>query len=188
MTLVVQFQTFFAMIAAGSAIALQLDVYHRCLLLRSKWTQAVMDLAFWIVQALLVFYLLFYMNFGELRIYIFIAIILGFVTYWHTVRPFFLRLLERIIQMVQWLIKVVKKTIYVLIITPILGLYKLISKIATFFLTIVRWSVIQLSKLLFFFIRPVYTILQGPKIVKRVKAMYSRMIRWFSKKSDDEDS
>lgn len=111
MTLAIQFQTFLAMLAAGSFIAIQLDVYHRLLpqRVRSKWPQAILDLGFWIVQAVLVFYVLFNMNDGELRIYIFIAILFGFWVYWLTFRPVFLQLLEGIITVVDGIYRFIRK-------------------------------------------------------------------------------
>ncbi|GAK13906.1 LOW QUALITY PROTEIN: spore cortex biosynthesis protein [Geomicrobium sp. JCM 19039] len=189
MTLAIQFQTFLAMLAAGSFIAIQLDVYHRLLpqRVRSKWPQAILDLGFWIVQAVLVFYVLFNMNDGELRIYIFIAILFGFWVYWLTFRPVFLQLLEGIITVVDGIYRFIRKVFYLFLWLPVVWLYQGIVHLLNFILTVLHWIVVQLSKILFFFLRPIYELVQGPKIVNKVKTSSKRIYRWFSPKGDDED-
>ncbi|GAK04881.1 LOW QUALITY PROTEIN: spore cortex biosynthesis protein [Geomicrobium sp. JCM 19037] len=189
MTLAIQFQTFLAMLAAGSFIAIQLDVYHRLLpqRARSKWPQAILDLGFWIVQAVLVFYVLFNMNDGELRIYIFIAILFGFWVYWLTFRPVFLQLLEGIITVVDGIYRFIRKVFYLFLWLPVVWLYQGIVHLLNFILTVLHWIVVQLSKILFFFLRPIYELVQGPKIVNKVKTSSKRIYRWFSPKGDDED-
>nr|WP_052363920.1 spore cortex biosynthesis protein YabQ [Geomicrobium sp. JCM 19037] len=142
---------------------------------------------FWIVQAVLVFYVLFNMNDGELRIYIFIAILFGFWVYWLTFRPVFLQLLEGIITVVDGIYRFIRKVFYLFLWLPVVWLYQGIVHLLNFILTVLHWIVVQLSKILFFFLRPIYELVQGPKIVNKVKTSSKRIYRWFSPKGDDED-
>ncbi|SDJ16734.1 spore cortex biosynthesis protein YabQ [Natribacillus halophilus] len=178
MTLDVQFQTFFAMMIAGAAIAAQLDVYHRCLpqAARSKWRQAFGDLCFWIVQAILVFVVLFQMNDGDLRFYIFLSIILGFFTYWQTVRPLFLRVLEVVIKVVNTIYAMILRIFYLFLWTPVVWLYKGTRQVLMIIYQSIRWVLYQVAYLLG---RPLYLGVGGPRAVSFVKRWWSRLRNWF---------
>ncbi|MBB6451550.1 spore cortex biosynthesis protein YabQ [Geomicrobium halophilum] len=185
MTLDVQFQTFFAMMIAGSMIAVQLDVYQRCLpdKARSKWPQAFLDLCFWIVQAMLVFYVLYIMNDGDFRFYIFLAIILGFFVYWQTVRPLFLRLLEVILKVVDHIYRIVLKIFYLFLLIPVVWLYKGVKQLLIIIYKCFRLLFDPFVSLLRFLLRPLYQAVGGERVVAFVKRLWRRV---FPKK-DEED-
>ena len=82
MTLSTQFMTMLAMIGMGIFFGAGLDTYNR-FLKRSKrksWLVFINDILFWILQGLFIFFVLFRVNQGELRIYIFIALLCGFAS------------------------------------------------------------------------------------------------------------
>lgn len=179
MTLDVQFQTFFAMMMTGAVIAAQLDVYHRCLprKARIKWPQAFLDLFFWVVQAILVFYVLFQMNHGDLRIYVFLSILLGFFIYWQTVRPLFLRVLEVLIRIVEAIYSMILKVIYLFLWTPVVWLYKGIKQLLIIVYRSIRWLLHQLGLWL---CMPLYLVVGGPRVVAWLTAWGKRLRNWFS--------
>jgi spore cortex biosynthesis protein YabQ len=116
-----------SMIGMGSLFGAMFDTYQRFLNRpkRKTWIVFCNDLLFWIIQALLIFYTLFIINNGEIRFYIFIALICGFAAYQGLFKGIYLRLLEMVIETIIAVTKFLKKTFQLLIYKPILGLIQL---------------------------------------------------------------
>ena len=131
MTLSTQFLTMLSMIGMGSLFGAMFDTYQRFLNRpkRKTWIVFCNDLLFWIIQALLIFYTLFIINNGEIRFYIFIALICGFAAYQSLFKGIYLRLLEMVIETIIAVTKFLKKTFQLLIYKPILGLIQLVITI-----------------------------------------------------------
>ncbi|MDR6120769.1 spore cortex biosynthesis protein YabQ [Bacillus sp. SLBN-46] len=131
MTLSTQFITMLSMIGMGSVFGAMFDTYQRFLNRpkRKQWIVFINDLLFWIIQALLIFYTLFMVNDGELRFYIFIALLCGFAAYQSLFKGIYLKLLEVVIQTVIATINFLKKTFRLLIYKPVLGLIQLVIAI-----------------------------------------------------------
>lgn len=83
MTLATQFYTLVAMIGMGSFFGAALDTYNRFLKRseRKRWIVFFHDVLFWVIQGLLIFYVLFLINQGEIRFYLFLALLCGFSAY-----------------------------------------------------------------------------------------------------------
>ncbi|WML41896.1 spore cortex biosynthesis protein YabQ [Neobacillus sp. OS1-2] len=131
MTLSTQFLTMLSMVGMGSLFGAMFDTYQR-FLKRPKqraWIVFLNDILFWIIQALIVFYTLFLVNNGELRFYIFIALVCGFAAYQSLFKGFYLRLLEIVIQTVISIVTFLKKTFQLLIYKPVVGLIQLVITI-----------------------------------------------------------
>jgi spore cortex biosynthesis protein YabQ len=127
MTLSTQFLTMISMIGMGSLFGAMFDTYQR-FLNRPKqkaWIVFINDLLFWIIQALIIFYTLFIVNNGELRFYIFIALVCGFAAYQSLFKRVYLGLLEMGIQSVIAIYKFLLKTCQLLIYKPVVGLIQL---------------------------------------------------------------
>ncbi|MFF2450336.1 spore cortex biosynthesis protein YabQ [Neobacillus sp. NPDC058068] len=131
MTLSTQFLTMLSMIGMGSLFGAMFDTYQRFLNRpkRKTWIVFCNDLLFWIIQALLIFYTLFIVNNGEIRFYIFIALICGFAAYQGLFKGIYLQLLEFVIKTIIAVTKFLKKTFQLLIYKPILGLTQLVITI-----------------------------------------------------------
>ena len=128
MTLSTQFITLLSMIGMGSLFGAMFDTYQRFLKRpkRKQWIVFFNDLLFWIIQALIIFYTLFLVNNGELRFYIFLALICGFAAYQSLFKGIYLRLLEITIKTIIAITRFIKKTFQLLIYKPIVGLIQLI--------------------------------------------------------------
>lgn len=131
MTLSTQFLTMLSMIGMGSLFGAMFDTYQRFLNRpkRKTWIVFFNDLLFWIIQALLIFYTLFIINNGEIRFYIFIALICGFAAYQGLFKGIYLRILEIVIETIIAVTKFLKNTFRLLIYKPILGLIQLVITI-----------------------------------------------------------
>nr|WP_263323930.1 spore cortex biosynthesis protein YabQ [Neobacillus sp. Marseille-Q6967] len=128
MTLSTQFITMISMIGMGSLFGAMFDTYQRFLNRpnRNHWIVFFNDLLFWITQALIIFYILFLVNNGELRFYIFIALLCGFAAYQSLFKGIYLKLLEFIINLVISIYKFLRNTFRLLIYKPIVGLIQLV--------------------------------------------------------------
>ncbi|MEW9052972.1 MAG: spore cortex biosynthesis protein YabQ [Neobacillus sp.] len=131
MTLSTQFLTMLSMIGMGSMFGVMLDTYQRFLNRpnRKSWIVFLNDLLFWTIQALLIFYILFLVNNGELRFYIFIALLCGFAAYQSLFKGFYLQLLETLINLAISIYMFLRKTFLLLVYKPILGLIGLVISI-----------------------------------------------------------
>ncbi|PFA63674.1 spore cortex biosynthesis protein YabQ [Bacillus sp. AFS015802] len=191
MTLTTQFYTMLSMIGMGALFGAALDTYSRFLNRseRKRWLVFINDILFWILQALSIFYILFVVNFGEIRFYIFLALLCGFAGYQALIKQYYLRFLERVIlffiALYNFGVKMIKKMIYspikwliVLLITIVLsvgkGLLSVILFLLKVILRVVQWAI----KLI---ITPIWWILKGiwnllPKnITKRVEKLYNKV-------------
>ena len=128
MTLSTQFFTLLSMIGMGTLFGAMFDTYQRFLKRpkRKQWIVFFNDLLFWIIQAVIIFYTLFLVNNGELRFYIFLALICGFAAYQSLFKGIYLRLLEFVIRSVIAISRFLKRTFQLLIYKPIVGLIQLV--------------------------------------------------------------
>ncbi|SFD01498.1 spore cortex biosynthesis protein YabQ [Bacillus sp. OV322] len=121
MTLSTQFYTLIAMIGMGSCFGAALDTYN-LFLKRSRrqgWIVFINDFLFWIVQALIIFYVLFTVNEGELRLYLFLALLCGFAAYQSLFKGMYMRGLKAFIFAVVSVARFAGKSFKALIISPI---------------------------------------------------------------------
>ncbi len=125
-----QLQVMMTMIGAGSLIGLNLTVYDRYII-RSKssgW-RWITDGIFWCVQAFIVFLLLFQVNGGEWRMYVLLSIVCGFATYEACVKKIILSTLTVIDNIIKWIGRVIVFIFSVLIVTPVLMIWRLVRAV-----------------------------------------------------------
>lgn len=135
------------MVAMGSYLGAAIDTYNR-FLFRSKrktWLVFLNDIFFWILQGLIFFYVLFEVNQGELRFYIFLAILCGFAGYQSLLKEGYSRVLEIIISVVisiyRYTVKVLRLLIYRPIVALLLGCVSLITLMGKGLLSLVKWTI-----------------------------------------------
>ncbi len=121
MTLTTQFYTLLAMIGMGSFYGAALDTYNRFLKRsqRKRWIVFIHDVLFWVIQGLLIFYVLFLVNEGEFRFYLFLALLCGFSAYQALFRKLYCHSLEILIKIIISIYKFCIKSFQVLIFIPI---------------------------------------------------------------------
>jgi spore cortex biosynthesis protein YabQ len=124
MTLSTQFLTMISMVGMGSLFGAMFDTYQRFLNRpkRKSWIVFINDLLFWILQALIIFYALFLVNNGELRFYIFVALLCGFAAYQSLFKTVYLKVLEFLIMAAISIYKFLKNTFQLIVFKPIVGL------------------------------------------------------------------
>jgi spore cortex biosynthesis protein YabQ len=191
MTLTTQFYTMLSMIGMGALFGATLDTYNRFLnrSRRKRWLVFINDLLFWIFQALAIFYILFSVNFGELRFYIFIALLCGFAGYQALLKQGFLRFLEKLIlffiSLYNFLVSMVKKLLYspikwlvVLLITLVLSIAKGLLNAVTFLLkmvySIIKWTIKLVLSPVWWIVKGIWNLLPN-HLTKRVEKLYNKM-------------
>ncbi|MBM4765303.1 spore cortex biosynthesis protein YabQ [Bacillus sp. B15-48] len=187
MTLTTQFLTMIAMIGMGSLFGAMLDTYNRFLQRqrRKTWIVFINDLLFWILQGLSIFYVLFLVNEGEVRIYIFLALLCGFAAYQSLIKRLYLKCLEWMISFVISTYKLIVKIVIVLIIKPVRSLLLTILSLLIIFgkglLTILKALLLTLWWVLKVVWKPIKWLLLIlwrllPKRVKNtVEKLYNKM-------------
>lgn len=123
MTLHMQFITMGTMILAGVYVGIALETFRRfkIYLQKSHLLVAGLEICFWITQTGIVFYLLYKVNDGALRLYVFLACILGFSIYQVVFKNIYKQILEIVI-----------KVVYVSLIRPVMWILRAIYMTITF--------------------------------------------------------
>ncbi|MBT2617055.1 MULTISPECIES: spore cortex biosynthesis protein YabQ [unclassified Bacillus (in: firmicutes)] len=165
MTLTIQFYTLLAMIGMGSGFGAALDTYSRFLNRseRKRWIVFIHDFLFWIIQGLLIFYVLFLVNEGEFRLYLFLALLCGFSAYQALFKGLYQRFLEFLIILVIKLARFIANSVHMMIFLPIkwviVSILAIIIGIGKFVLTLLKWAGKILLFILNIFWRPLKWIL-----------------------------
>lgn len=151
MSITTQFITMLTMIGMGGWLGLALDTYSRFLQRskRANWVVFINDILFWIVQALVVFYVLLVVNQGELRFYIFLALLCGYAAYQSLFRNIYLKVLDFMIRTGIAIYRIITKTLYYVTVRPIQLLIQLLLIILTgsgHILLVVLRGIYKLSK------------------------------------------
>jgi spore cortex biosynthesis protein YabQ len=139
------------MVLMGIWIGMAVDTYGRFIHEKRKWHwfHFLNDLLFWLVQALLVFYVLLHVNHAEIRFYIFIALICGYAAYRALFDRLYKKLLEWIVSVIVSLFKFAARLINIMMVMPIKWLFMIISGIILYVLNILRKSIFILLKIIF---------------------------------------
>lgn len=196
MSLTTQFYTMMAMVGMGSWLGAALDTYGRFLKRpkRAHWVVFLNDVFFWVVQGLIIFYTLLLVNEGELRFYVFIALLCGYATYQSMLKNWYLRVLEKLIDFSISAYRFLAKTIQLLIIKPIQTLFQtiivLILGLLNFLWTLAKFlfkTIIWVLKIIFLPVKWTGLILWKlvPKQFKRVIEKYFYSLAGFFKKMEN---
>lgn len=193
MTLSIQFLTMIAMILSGFYLGMARDTFRR---FTPHWKGNIfltylMEICFWMTQALIVFYVLFRVNSGEIRFYIIIATALGFSMYQVFASTLYKRILERMIRIIFSIYQFIKRVIKVLIIQPIKWVIMVIITVVLAILNALQKVVFFILKLLFSPIRwllnIIYSILpeRFQKYLTDLAGFYSKIKNIISKWFDN---
>ncbi|MGN7313220.1 spore cortex biosynthesis protein YabQ [Alkalicoccobacillus gibsonii] len=193
MTLTIQLQTMLSMLAMGACLGASLDTYSK--LTRHphsfSWVVAVRDFLFWCCLALIVFYVLFLSNMGELRFYVFCALLCGYAAYRALLQRIFNYLLDRLIALIVSIVRFAKKSLYYVIVKPIKWILYLFLSFCMMIVTIV-WKICLILFMIIWrplewLMRPINRIIGGTKLWKRLQPFFMKIkevVRSVWKKKD----
>lgn len=112
-----QAYVFLATVYGGMILGIVYDISRafRMIVKPGKWFVAILDLAFWAFATLLSFLMLYRVDSGELRLYTFIGLALGWGLYTLTVRDMIVKFLIKVYKIlsyiIQWPIKTIIKVV-----------------------------------------------------------------------------
>lgn len=131
MTLHVQLMTMLTMIAGGVYIGFAFETYRRLThrLRKNLLLLYVLELGFWFIQTAVLFYILFKVNEGELRIYVFLACLLGYSMYIVIFQKGYQKVLEGSIRLVKAFFKQVFAVVQTMFIQPVWALLSFLFKV-----------------------------------------------------------
>src|SRR5699024_2545129 len=116
MTLDVQFMTMIAMALCGIYLGIAQETFRRFTphWKSNRFLAYFMEITFWLSQVMIIFYILFRVNSGELRMYVFLALLLGVSAYQVFVAAIYKRVLEMIIRIITVVYQFLKRLIQLL--------------------------------------------------------------------------
>jgi spore cortex biosynthesis protein YabQ len=127
------------MLGSGVLLGVILDFY-RVLTVRFRlrgWLISLIDLLYWVVSAGLVFGLLFWSNWGELRFYFFVAVCAGFLLYFKWFSRQVIRVIRLIILLVERFLVLMARILYGCVWVPLVGLWRLLNVVGKLLLWVV---------------------------------------------------
>ncbi|PTL22270.1 spore cortex biosynthesis protein YabQ [Shouchella clausii] len=174
MALTVQFYTMVAMAAMGICLGAAVDTYGRFLPRQRTFRIhiALLDIAFWIVQALLVFYILFKTNQGDIRIYVFLALLCGYAAYQALFKGVYNWLVNLVITIVQAVLRFVWGLLKAFIVMPIKWLLMSVRRFVMI-IVISVWSII-----LYVLLKPLYWLMKKLGVVGLLKKGQPILRKW----------
>ena len=187
MTLHTQFLAMGAMLAGGMYIGFVNETFRR-FVPSWKWSSFLtysFEILFWLMQTALLYYVLFKINYGEIRFYLFTALIAGFLLYLLLFQAIYVKVLNFVIRVV----KKIVLTLYKMMMLPIIYILQLLMKMLKFVLRIVTkiihviftYFVVPLIKLLV--PKKVYNFIskKGALCSTMVSTLYSKLLTFFKK-------
>jgi len=145
MTLSTQFLTLITMILSGFYLGVAQETFRRFTV---YWKGRLfltyfLEILFWMTQAGILFYILYRVNQGELRIYIVLACLFGFSIYQALAKQLYKKLLEHVIRVFKAIYRGIERMINFLLISPLrwifLTLYRMIKAILIGVFKIITW-------------------------------------------------
>lgn len=152
MTLHVQFLTMLMMILGGFYLGVALDTFRR---FSWHWKHNVflkyfLEICFWLSQSLILFYFLYHVNAGELRLYIFLSCLLGFAAYKALAASFYKQLLEIFIRILRGIYHLFERIVQLLIISPIKWIFRVIFSVTLWVIQLIFTILFWLLKVLLY--------------------------------------
>lgn len=181
MSLSTQLVTMLSMIAGGLSTGVMLDTFRR---FSPYWRNRkimiyVMEVGFWTSQTLLLFYILFLVNGGEIRLYIVLACLLGFSMYQAILSNYYKKLLEHFIRIALSIYRFFSRLIQVFIISPIKGI---VMVIYTVFIWVLKLILSLLLFVLTVIVTPIQWLIRGvyQLLPKKVQGILLQIAGFYS--------
>ncbi|WP_186575719.1 spore cortex biosynthesis protein YabQ [Aquibacillus kalidii] len=161
MTLSTQFLTILTMIAGGVFLGAGIHTFRR---FEVYWKKRVIfsyfiEICFWLLQTLILFFLLYLVNQGELRFYILIALVCGFAMFKGLLENMYQRVLEKIIQTSISIYHFFYRLVQAVIVRPLKWMISTIIAILLWTWGVILWIVLLLLKVVWYPISIIFKII-----------------------------
>lgn len=168
MTTEEQFLTMIYMVFGGFYLGIAMETYRRFLKgwRFPKGIVYLFEIIFWLLQLAILFYLLYIANRGEIRIYVFLAILLGFSTYQALFSSIYKRLLEYFIIFIKKVWTIFKRSVEIFLWIPLRWIFHLLYRMLAWLFFITK-RIIQVALYPFRFVGSfLYSLL--PKKIRKL--------------------
>ncbi|WP_067841257.1 spore cortex biosynthesis protein YabQ [Amphibacillus sediminis] len=132
---------------------------------------------FWLAQGFIAFYILVKINGGQVHLYFILSLVAGFLLYNLLFRRLYQQLLEGMITLVKYIVRLISQLVYFILIKPIMLLYKLIMFILGLILAAVNGLIRLILRLITWFFKCIWALL--PKNTKKylvsIAGLYSKI-------------
>ncbi|GAB2564340.1 spore cortex biosynthesis protein YabQ [Gracilibacillus alcaliphilus] len=144
MTLSTQFITLLAMILSGVYLGM---AYHTFKRFEHLWISSILwkyllEVLFWLIQAIVLYTILFIANEGIVRFYLLLAVLCGYAMFKALLERLYHRMLEVLIHVVKSIYRFIYRLLRLLIIQPIVWIVTMLVAVVLKLLTII-WVVIR---------------------------------------------
>ncbi|WP_042171275.1 spore cortex biosynthesis protein YabQ [Paenibacillus gorillae] len=202
MTLSMQWFTMAMMLLSGIGMGAVFDGYRVVSneLRFPKWWLPVLDMVYWLAAALIIFRVLYASNYGEVRAYVFVGLLVGVLSYYWLFSKAVIAIVKWVIEAFRKLIRFVLRCLDLLIVKPIILLYKLVKVIVGIgtaitifvfkivlqllrpFWLLLRWMTRPLTRLLGRWLGPIVESWQIPSRWKEFRVRLTNVWkRWFKR-------
>lgn len=139
-----------------------------------------MEVSFWLTQTFILYYILFRVNSGELRVYVFVAGLLGFSIYQVIAANIYKRLLERLIVIGIDIYEFLARVVNSLVFTPV---KYIVQAMITIILFIVNAIFVVLKYVLFILLSPIKWMLNViyRMLPKKIHVFFHNLAGFYSK-------
>ncbi len=160
MSLNTQFITLWMMFVSGCMLGGILDCYRVLSgqLHLKRWLIPLFDVLYWLTATVLVFRILYWSNFGEVRIFVFLGLIAGAVVYYALFSRHFIRLFRLILRWLAACWRFTVRFFRTFVIMPIVYISRIVLAVLMFFGTVS----IFLGKFVLQLVYPLWKILRRP--------------------------
>ncbi|MDE5977587.1 MAG: spore cortex biosynthesis protein YabQ [Turicibacter sp.] len=139
MSLSVQFQLMIHVLLYGIFIAITLDfVYIIKEIFFNSYLQWIVIVLYWLIQVPLTFVYIYNINEGIFHLYILLFLIIGAITYFKWLKNRLHHDLEILGESLFTIVRMIKKVVNILVISPMMFIYKIVSDIIMLFLKILK--------------------------------------------------
>lgn len=190
MNLQTQWMTLVWMLASGTLMGIAFDSYRVVSgqLRFPRWSVHLLDLFYWIASALFVFRMLYHVNQGELRFYVFLGLFLGVWIHFLFLSVLTERFVVNLIRIVHKIYRFCVRLVYITLFVPIKWLWKGIKLLLGFvWILIVFLGRVTLSpiwKLLAWAFRPILRSLNAADRLRKSREYVVKLWRQWWRKSE----
>lgn len=180
------------MLIAGFALGTTFDFYNTVTGATNwlRWTRPILDIAFWVTGALIVFRLSLATDDGRLRLYTFGLLLVGYLLYAAMAKRIVVGSALAIVHAVRRILRFIWYGFNILVIQPIwfvikicMTCLKLLYQLGMRVENVLTWIAVRLLKLTLFPISPTLRWLQpwGEKISVYQEGIWTRLSNWLRK-------
>jgi spore cortex biosynthesis protein YabQ len=122
----VQFLTLWMMFVSGMGLGFLFDIYRviSSQLHFPRWVISILDIIYWIIATLFAFKMLYSSNQGEVRVFVFIGLLIGLGVYTLLFSSFIKKCILLVIRITRGIIRFGLRVFYILVIVPVVAIYK----------------------------------------------------------------